>query len=356
MNNSHDIFILWMYLKPFTLIMIMVINMNKSTSIRYVFIERPKDYVYSDGDRVRLRKDIRSFLKELADYKISLRKLCEREVSYADRNIILNIALDLINNPSIANSLVMTKKLPMLDVAENTGHSVEFIKVNQNLIVAYMLLLGIGEHSFLARQLSIGTKLDRKNTPLRRNQGIKLKDYGVTSVILTPFGEFRYLDPSIRSSTTGDFITGAKPLVQPKRAMIFGSVAAVLFLIFILFTYTFYQPVRSFTVMGKVEASFSFNRYGRMIEAQGLNNNGRKVLNEVIYADKTLDSTLARFLKEASDQDLLSRNSDLTLIVVDGSFEEDDFQGIDTYNQMKKNNLRIKVNQGDGNGFILSPP
>lgn len=333
----------------------MVINMNKSTSNRYVFIERSKDYVFSDGDRVRLRKDIRSFLKELTDYNISLRKLSEQEVSYTDRNKILNIALDLINNDAIAHALVMTKKLPMSDISDNTGYSIEFIKVNQNLIVAYMLLFGISDHSFLARQLSIGTKLDRRNTPLRRNQGIKLKDYGVTSVVLTPFGEFRYLDSSVRNSTTGDFITGSKPIVKPKRAMIFASLVAALILFFVLFAYTFYQPVRSFTVMGKVEASFSFNRYGRMVEAQGLNANGRNVLADVVHSNKTIDSTLARFLDEALDQNLLSRNSELTLIVVEGHFDEKDFKGEDTSNQIQRNNLRIKVNQGDGNGFILSP-
>jgi|LSQX01.2.fsa_nt_gb hypothetical protein len=335
--------------------MIMVINMNKLTSSRYVFIERSKDYVYSDGDRVRLRKDIRSFLKELTDYNISLRKLSEREVSYTDRNKILNIALDLINNDAIAHSLVMTKKLPMSDISENTGYPVEFIKVNQNLIVAYMLLFGIGDHSFLARQLSIGTKLDRSKTPLRRNQGIKLKDYGVTSVVLTPFGEFLYLDPSLRSSNTGDFITGSKPIVKPKRAMIFATLVAALIFLFIFFAYTFYQPVRSFTVMGKVEASFSFNRYGRMVEAQGLNSDGRSVLADVVYSNKTIDSTLARFLAEALDQNLLTQNSELTLIVVEGYFDENEFKGEDTSHQIQRNNLRIKVNQGDGNGFILSP-
>ena len=137
--------------------------------------------------------------------------------------------------------------------------------------------------------------------------------------------------------------------------MIFATLVAALIFLFIFFAYTFYQPVRSFTVMGKVEASFSFNRYGRMVEAQGLNSDGRSVLADVVYSNKTIDSTLARFLAEALDQNLLTQNSELTLIVVEGYFDENEFKGEDTSHQIQRNNLRIKVNQGDGNGFILSP-
>lgn len=338
----------------FTLIMIMVINMNKTTNIRYVFTDRTKDYVYTEGDRARLRKDIRSFLAELEDYKISLRRLCDKEVDISIRNKILNIALDLINNAPVAKALVKTKKLPLQDAADITGVPAGLIEEHQALITAYMLLFGIEAHSFLARQLSIGTKLDGRGKPIRRDQGIKLKDLGITSVILTPYGEFRYLDPTHRGTTAGDFITGSRPMVKPKRAILFGSAAVALLLFFILFAYTFYQPVRSFTVMGRVEASFAFNRYDRMVEAQGLNANGRRVLAEVIYSDQKIDSTLGRFLDEAVEQELLAKNSELTLIVVEGAFDESDFSGEDTMRQIREHSLRIKVNQGDGNGFIIS--
>lgn len=353
--RSSDNFAETVYWRTFALIMIMVINMKTQQSIRYVFTERTKDYVYTEGDRGRLRKDIRSFLAGLADYRINLRSLSERQVDSATRNQILNIALTLINDAAIAQELVRDGQLPTARAAERTGYPEPFVKEYAEYIIAYMLLFGTEQHSFLSRQLSIGTKLDGTAKPVRRDQGIKLKDLGFTSVVLTPYGEFRYLDPRDRHTVAGDFITGNEPIVKPRRAMILGAAAGALLLFFTVFAYSFYQPVRSFTVMSRVEASFSFNRYGRLVEAQGLNNSGRKVLVDLVYSDKKVDSTLALFLDESIDLEYLDRSSELTLVVMEGSFSREELSGQEILREVRENDLRIKVNQGDGNGFILSP-
>ncbi len=327
--------------------------MNNLTNIRYVFQKRTQDFVYSEENRRRLRKEIRSFLNDLLEYKISLRKLCEQSVSYEDRNFILNLSLILINNPAIAQTLVETKTLSTLSVAKETGYPHRFIEENQHYIIAYMLLLGTENHSFLSRQLSIGTKLDGNQKPEQNNLGIKLQDFGVTSSVLTPYGEFRFLDPAKKNAIVGDFITGSRAVIKPNRVLYFGALVGVLLVFFITFSYIFYQPVRSFTVMGEVEASFSFNRFGRLVEAQGHNFGGRSTLEEVVYSDKKLDTSLANFLDHAVKSNKLPPNSDVTLIVVTGSFIEADFRGVALSRELSENNLRIKVNAGNGEGFIL---
>lgn len=328
--------------------------MNMLTN-RYVFQKRTKDYVYSEENRRRMRQDIRNFLNDLADYNISLRKLCETAVSYEDRNLILNLSLVLINNPAIAQALVETRVLPTLPVARDTGFPHRFIEEHRDYIVAFMLLLGTEKHSFLARQLSIGTKLDGSQKPEQNNLGVKLKDFGVTSAVLTPYGEFRFLDPARKNAFVGDFITGSRAVVRPGRAMWLGAGAAALVILFVIFSYVFYQPVRSFTVMGEVEASFSFNRFGRLIEAQGHNSGGRRVVADLVYSDKKLDTSLANFLDQAVKSDRLKPASELTLIVVHGEFGDDDFHGEALTRELTEHDLRLKVNKGNGEGFILKP-
>ena len=329
--------------------------MSNPTNIRYVFQQRTKDYVYSEENRRRLRKDIRSYLNDLNEYKISLRKLCEHRVSYDDRNLILNLSLVLINNSAIAEALVTTRKLPALAAVRETGVPHRFIEEHQDYIIAYMLLFGTEKHSFLSRQLCIGTKLEGSQKPDQNGLGIKMKDFGVTSAVLTPYGEFRFLDPSSKNAIVGDFITGSKAIVKPNRAILLATGAAILLVLFIMFSYIFYQPVRSFTIMGNVEASFSFNRFGRLVEAQGHNSGGRAVLKNVVYSDKKVDSTLANFLDQAVKQDNLPKSSELTLIVVRGSFRQEDFKGQALSRELNENNLRIKVNEGNGQGYILNP-
>lgn len=330
--------------------------MNNLENIRYVFTARTKDTVHSETDRGRLRSEIRSFLKDLADYKISLRRLAEQEVDYSDRNKLLNIALRLINEHQIAADLVHKKALPLAPAAQAAGCDEGYIEAHRDYVVAYMLLLGTGQHAFLARQLSIGTRIDGEKRPEHNNLGVKLKDFGITSVVLTPYGEFRFLDPARKNSTSGEFITGSKAVLKPRRALFLAALASALLLLFIAFAFTFNQPVRSFTVMGKVEASFSFNRFGRLTEARGHNQGARKVLEGIVYSDKKVDSTLARFLDEAMDQAELSRNAELTLIVVDGEFSDTEFKGSELMKEIQEHALRLKINQGGGEGFILTPP
>ncbi|KAF5069287.1 hypothetical protein [Proteiniclasticum sp. QWL-01] len=329
--------------------------MNKQQNIRYVFTERIKAAEQTEGDRGRLRKDIRSFLSELSEFRISLRTLCDQETAFSDRNKLLNIALELINHAPTARALVSARHLPVAETAELTGYPADFIRQHHDYIVAYMLLFGTEQHSFLSRQLSIGTKLDGTGAPLANNLGIKLKDYGITSVVLTPYGEFRYLEPSRKGTVQGDFVTGSQPILKPRRALLIASAALGLLLIFLGFAYTFYQPVRSFTLMGGVEASFSFNRFGRLVDIQGLNPNGRSVVSDLIHSDRKVNSSLARFLDASIAKEVIEKNSDLTLIVVEGTFNENDFKGDDLELELKEHQLRLKVNQGNGNGFILTP-
>ena len=327
--------------------------MSNLTNIRYVFQKRTKDYVYSDDNRRRLRQDIKSFLNDLSEYKISLRKLCEQTVSYEDRNIVLNLSLLLINQPDVAQTLVETKTLLTLAAAKATGFPHHFIEDYRDYIIAYMLLFGTEKHSFLSRQLSIGTKLDGNQKPEQNNLGIKLQGFGITSAALTPYGEFRFIDPAKKNAVVGDFITGSKAMVKPSRAILLGTIATALVLGLVLFSYIFYQPVRSFTIMGDVEASFSFNRFGRLIEAQGHNLSGRIALKDLVYSDRKLDTSLAYFLDQAVKLDKLQPKAELTLIVVNGNFQEDDFRGETLSRALAENSLRIKVNKGDGTGFIL---
>ena len=329
--------------------------MTENSQFRYIFQTRKREYACSTDERRRLRRDIRSYLADLKAYNISLRKLCGRQVSYNDRNKILNLSLILINSPAVAQVLVDTRQLPVVEAARITGTSHRFLEEYTDYLVAYMLLFGTEEHSFLSRQLSIGSKLDGMDEPTDNDLGFQLQDFGVTRAVLTPYGEFRFLDPSRRETTVGDYISGTPAVLRPRRAIQLAAAAGVLTILILLFSFVFYQPVRSFTVMGEVEASFSFNRFGRLVDTQGFDQGGRRVLSSMVYSDRRLDSSLALFLDQAVKEKEVSQRSDLTVIVVEGTFREEEFRGSELSRELSENGLRLKVNMGGGEGFILSP-
>lgn len=329
--------------------------MTENSQFRYIFHTRNRENEYSTKERRRLRRDIQKYLADLKKYDISLRKLCGQKISYEDRNKILNLSLILINDSTVAQVLVDTRKLPLVESARVTNTSHHYLKEFNDYLVAYMLLFGTEAYSFLSRQLSIGSKLYGGAEPKDNNLGFQLQDYGVTKAILTPYGEFRFLDPAHRDSTVGDFIQGTPAVLKPKRAFQLAGTAVALLLLILSFSFVFSRPVRSFTVMGEVEASFSFNRFGRLVDTQGFDQGGLRVLENMIYSDRKLDSSLAIFLDQAIKEEEISQNSDLTIIVVEGTFQEEEFRGDELKRELGENRLRLKVNMGNGEGFILSP-
>ncbi len=329
--------------------------MTDNSQFRYIFKARNREHSYTAEERRRLRRDIREYLNDLTGYQVSLKKLCGLKVSYNDRNKILNLSLILINDPLIAQTLVETRQLPVVDAARITGSSHRYIEEFRDYIIAYMLLFGTEEHSFLSRQLSIASKLDGDHEPHDNELGFKLKDFGVTKAVLTPYGEFRFLDAARRETLVGDFITGTPAVLKPNRALMLLGGAGALTVLIIIFSFIFYQPVRSFTVMGEVEASFSFNRFGRLVDAQGFDRGGRSVLKNIVYSDRRLDSSLALFLDRAVKEEEIPQSSDLTVIVVEGEFSKEEFNGEELTKELSDNGLRLKVNLGSGEGFIVAP-
>ncbi|PKK38891.1 hypothetical protein ABB02_01826 [Clostridiaceae bacterium JG1575] len=330
--------------------------MTMSIPKRYAFKERYRDYNPNKDDRLRLRQDIRSFLLDLSEYQVDVQKLCEVPTTQEERNDLLNLALILINDEAIARDFVREGVLPLRKIRQNFRVPKDFLEPHQGLLIAYMLLFGTERYSALARQLSIGIPSTGAPKAWDNNQGIRLKSFGLTCAVLTPYGEFRFLDPAQKNTVTGDFITGSPALLKPKRTLALGALVLLILASLFVFSYFFNQEARSVTLLGETEATFHFNRFGRLVSASGTNASGKAVLKDLVYSDKKVDSTLALFLEKAVKEKLLPQGSELTLVVLNGRFRPEDFQGDALQSQVRAHRLTLRINLGDGTSLRLPLP
>lgn len=333
-------------------IMYLVIFMSKEPSLRYIFRSRDRQMTLTAEDFRNLRREIRLYVKELAEFNISLTGLCESRETAEDRNRCLNIALQLINQPKLSQELVQSKKLNAMAAARETGYSRRFIENFQKLIVAYMILFGSESYAFISRQISIGTSLEKTN-PAQDYMGIKLKDYGVTNCVLTPLGEFRFLDAKGKNPPVGGYMRGRPAILRPKRAIFISLALVASLLSLLLFSYLFYQPARTAHLIGPVEASFSFNRFGRLISLESNQTKSRQVIKDMVPGNHKVDSSLANFLEEAQAKKYLSAGDRLTLVVLDGSFSQEDFKSPALRQVLLDNKWQLRINNGDGSALIL---
>ncbi|MFB0918687.1 MAG: hypothetical protein QMB63_06420 [Clostridiaceae bacterium] len=329
--------------------------MSERAKIKYIFQKRQREDSLTTDDLRRLRKEIRSYLRDLKEFHIDLQRLCRKKVSYEDRNRILNIALTLINNEEVADEFVLSAKLPVSKTAKITGYSTSDIEKYKEYIAAYMILLGTDKHSFLSRYLTIGTNFDKKNLGEYALSGIKLRDYGITSAVLTHQGNFKFLDTDKKNAGIGELVTGKDALIAPYKLRIFAVATMLAILGLIVFSLSFYRPSKTLFIMSEPKATFSYNSFERLIKYEGNNSAGKEVLNTTVFSDKKLDSSISEFIEESIKTKTISNGADITLIVLMGKFTPSDFNGKNLTDTVKKHNLTLRINLKDGNILLVTP-
>lgn len=329
--------------------------MNEQKLNRYIFQKRHRDEHLTTEDLRRLRKEIRSLLSDLREFNIDLQSICRKKMSYEERNRILNIALTLINNEEVADEFVLGAKLPVSKIARLTGYPISEIDKYKDYIAIYMLLFGTDKHTFLSRYLTIGTVLDSKTRGEDRLSGIKIRDYGITSVILTHQGEFKFLDTDPKGAGVGELVRGRDALITPFKLRIFALLSTALLIALLFFSFSFYRPAKTLFVMTNSKATFSYNGFQRLIKSEGNNASGKEILAATVFSDKKIDTSISEFLEESIKQKSIQPGSDVTLIVLTGKFDSDDFNGRFLMQTIKKHQLTLRINMKDGNILIVTP-
>lgn len=326
--------------------------MSEKLKIKYVFQKHHGLTTLTRDDTRSTRREIRDFLDDLSTYSVDIMKLCSQNFNMPDRNMILNIALLIINNENIVTELVRTRKVPVKLIANVTGLSVERIDDYREYIVAYMLLFGYSKYSTISRNLSIGTTMDGKEYGDEKQRGLFIKELPGTAVILTAQGDFRYLDiPS--DSSVGEIVTGKESVFSPKRVIKLGVIATLIVSLIFIFSFLLMQPVKILHFIGgDSHVELSYNRIGRLIEAKGMNSSGNKVTSNVVFSNKKFDTSLAEIIKNGVGSKEMNPR-DMSIVIISGDFSKDLFNKPELINTLKYYGITLKINLKNGNALFL---
>lgn len=325
--------------------------MDEKLKIKYVFQKHHGLQSLTPEDTRTVRREIRDFLSELKEYSIDVSDLCRIRLNYSDRNNVLNIALILINDEETATYLVTRKKFPVNLTSRKLKTPTAIIDSYKEYLTAYMLLFGSSRYSTIVRHLGIGTTFDGSEKGDDRYRGLLLKDMAVASCVLTPQGEFRYLDIE-EDASAGEMVTGKDAVINPARVRLFTIMSVLLTCGLIFSVWLFTQPYRNVHLISGSHVEFIYNRLGRLSEIRGLNSSGAEAVKNTVFSDKKLDSSLSEFIS-SSVQSGLSDPYNMTLIVMDGEFFPEEFQGENLKRVVKEKGIHLKINLKNGNALFI---
>lgn len=329
--------------------------MNERFKIKYVFQKRQRNDELTVDDVRKLRKEIRSYLADLKVFHVDLKELCAKRIKRHDRNICLNLALEIMNDEKLTDAFVDASSIPVKETSRLTGLPSAVIEKNKDLTAAYILLFGSDKHSFLARYLTIGTSAEEDEISEKNVKGIKLKDFGVSDAVLTPMGNFLYLDSKDKNLGTGEIVEGKPALLTPERLKFSVITAAVITAFLIIFSYSFYRGSKQIYLMSGPQVTFTYNGLQRLIKIEGNNSSGNETVSKTVLSDKKIDSSIAEIIDNAVKNGYIEKNSDVTLVVISGKFKKEDFTGSSLNSVMSKYGLTLRINMNEGNLLVLTP-
>lgn len=320
--------------------------------IKYVFSKHNGLLSLTNDDTRETRREIREYIEDLKVYGIELTSLCRQKFNIPDRNNILNIALNFIHDEDIVTKLMETRKLPILEIARLSGFKEEEIESYKDYIVAYMLLFGYQKYSNIVRHLSLGTSIDGLSPGEEKNKGLYLMDLGITSIVLTSQGDFRYLDIKYDYSV-GEMVTGKESIFSPEKVLRLVFVIASIISILLFSGYMFYQPNKTLhLIAGGPHVEVAYNRIGRITSIKGMNSSGSKVVKNTVFSNKKIDTSLAELLDAGIKADLVDK-TDVSLVVLNGEFKEEDFKTNQLMDSLRKYGINLKINFKNGNALFL---
>lgn len=186
--------------------------------------------------------------------------------------------------------------------------------------------------------------------------GIVMKIENSTLYLMTSEGEFVKVKlnkknslPMIGSEYCGEVIRTS--FIKTK---VFKYASAACLMIFTLFggsgAYAYYKPVSTITISANPSIELKSNRWGKVISANPINENGKKILQEISLKNKTVDDALLLVLDQSKKDKFIDdnyvKNNNTVQISIKGkepslaSFEK----------KINEDTLSVKI---DNNGTII---
>lgn len=293
--------------------------------------------------------------EEIELYSVLIKDLVSQCPSADIRNQVLNIAYYIVSDLECYEKTIKDRDLPIIEIIKRIQISRSFLKLWQDYIISYVVILGNPKYKYIQDYLRIEesvVRLDFKELTYDKSKtllkGIVISKSRKRATILTSKGEFKKIN--IREDIDiGEEVSGeeSKGLRNYKLHI---SIIAMLIIIMVSIVGIKYTTITKIIVINTTSAiKIEVNSFNKVVNTQSPTSKGVEMLKKIQIEDKGMDESLYETLKYALENEMIP-NDDI-LITVSGKMI--DFETLEeTKKFLEDNHIRVKFNNSGNEHYI----
>ena len=251
-------------------------------------------------------KEINILVDELIKYKVPIKDLISREVSYSQRNELVTISMYIAANFELYDSFINNIEIPFSKLHMFTRVNKKFLEKYRDYIIVYTLIFGNDKYKNIQDYLQmVETSVDdSKNSDVKdiveyeaglTVNGIVVWKNKKDAILLTALGEFK------KVKLNEDVLIGQEINANEKKTLkdvkIYISILVVFILVFSMaIIYRYNVVTRTIVIDTTYTIKLDINGFNRVLNISSSTEKGAKLIEETNLLDQSIDTAIYKML------------------------------------------------------------
>lgn len=247
-------------------------------------------------------KEINILVDELIKYKVLIKDLISREVSYSQRNELVTISMYIAANFELYDSFINNIEIPFSKLHMFTRVNKKFLEKYRDYIIVYTLIFGNDKYKNIQDYLQmVETSVDdSKNSDVKdiveyeaglTVNGIVVWKNKKDAILLTALGEFK------KVKLNEDVLIGQEINANEKKTLkdvkIYISILVVFILVFSMaIIYRYNVVTRTIVIDTTSTIKLDINGFNRVLNISSSTEKGAKLIEETNLLDQSIDTAI----------------------------------------------------------------
>ena len=260
-------------------------------------------------------KEINILVDELIKYKVLIKDLISREVSYSQRNELVTISMYIAANFELYDSFINNIEIPFSKLHMFTRVNKKFLEKYRDYIIVYTLIFGNDKYKNIQDYLQmVETSVDdSKNSDVKdiveyeaglTVNGIVVWKNKKDAILLTALGEFK------KVKLNEDVLIGQEINANEKKTLkdvkIYISILVVFILVFSMaIIYRYNVVTRTIVIDTTSTIKLDINGFNRVLNISSSTEKGAKLIEETNLLDQSIDTAIYKIIEYANANQMI---------------------------------------------------
>lgn len=322
--------------------------MDKFKSGKYRFSSAKPLFLIGNYVIEERGKEINILVDELIKYKVLLKDLISKEVSYSQRNELVTISMYIAANFELYDSFINNLEIPFSKLHMFTRVNKKFLEKYRDYIIVYTLIFGNDKYKNIQDYLQmVETGVDDSETKAIVEYEDELSVNGIVlgknkknAIVLTSLGEFK------KVKLNEDVLIGEEINANEKKTLkdvkIYISILVVFILVFsmtVMYKYT--TVVRTVIIEATSTIRLEINGFNRVLSVSSSTEKGKKLIEETNLLDQNIDTAIYKIIEYASENEMV-KPTGIVVTITGKELKNNSLQK--TGELVYKNDLKVRFN------------